>query len=185
MSKQNKLWAQPKSKWLLGIPVGAFFAVVIGAIGTMGFNTVMDATSTEEFCVGCHVPGFAAQEFHNSPHANNATGFKVACADCHIPDDFIGKMMRKIAALKEIYWHIQGDYNTYEGYSDHKKYLQANVIAHFQATDSKACRNCHDVALMDFSQQSKLAVRMHERMDDMGKTCIDCHKGRIAHERAR
>ncbi|WP_298439178.1 NapC/NirT family cytochrome c [uncultured Ferrimonas sp.] len=185
MSKQSNLWAQPKSKWLLGIPVGAFLALVMGVVGTVGFNTVIHATSSEAFCTNCHVPGYAAEEFQLSVHGTNATGYKVACADCHVPKDFMGKMWRKITAMREVYWQVQGDYNTPEGYQAHKKEMQKNIIEGFRANDSKACRNCHDVNQMNFKKQKKMAAKMHQRMDKMKKTCIDCHKGKIAHKKAK
>ncbi len=180
-----KLWRQPKAKWLLGIPVGAFLFLAIGAVGTVGFNTVIHATSTDAFCVNCHVPSYAQEEFKQSVHGSSRSGMVVNCADCHVAKEFVPKMWRKITAMKEVYWQIKGDYNTPEAYAEHKKEMQARIVEGFRATDSRECRNCHDVERMNFDKQKKMAANMHQRMDKMGKTCIDCHAGKIAHDRAK
>lgn len=49
-----------------------------------------------------------------------------------------------------------------------------------KANNSQECRNCHNFADMDFTQQKEVAARMHAMAEKEGKTCIDCHKG-IAH----
>ncbi|SHI15560.1 NapC/NirT family cytochrome c [Ferrimonas marina] len=186
-----KLWNKPKSKWLLGIPFGAFLFLAAGVVGTAGFNTVMHATSTEAFCVNCHVPSYAAEEYHNSPHGKSRSGMDVACADCHVPKEFLPKMWRKITAMEEVFWQLKGDYNSPEAYADHKKLMQERTVAHMSATDSHTCRSCHKVEKMDFEKQSRMAATMHKRMMDSDpsaenyRTCIDCHKGKIAHDRAK
>jgi cytochrome c-type protein NapC len=48
-------------------------------------------------------------------------------------------------------------------------------------TDSRECRNCHNYAYMDYTEQGDRPARMHPKAFDEGKTCIDCHKG-IAHQ---
>ena len=50
-----------------------------------------------------------------------------------------------------------------------------------KANNSPECRNCHNLASMDFTRQSKRAMEMHSTQLARGaKTRIDCHKG-IAH----
>ncbi len=44
-------------------------------------------------------------------------------------------------------------------------------------TDSRECRDCHDLAHMAFDKQLSF---QHSPVQEMNRTCIDCHKG-IAH----
>ena len=54
MSAWSWLWERPHRRWLLGVPVGAFLALVVGAMGWISFEAVLAATNTEEFCISCH-----------------------------------------------------------------------------------------------------------------------------------
>ena len=47
-------------------------------------------------------------------------------------------------------------------------------------TDSRECRNCHDINSMSQKLQSPKAWAMHQLGKKWGNTCIDCHQG-IAH----
>ncbi|GAA4879261.1 NapC/NirT family cytochrome c [Ferrimonas pelagia] len=186
-----KLWRAPKAKWLLGIPFGAFLFLAAGVVGTAGFGVVMDATSTDSFCVNCHVPSYAAEEFQTSVHGMSRSGMDVQCKDCHVPKEFLPKMWRKITAMEELFWQFKGDYNNPEAYADHKKLMQERTVEHMRSTDSHTCRSCHIVEKMDFEKQSRMASTMHKRMIEADpsaenyRTCIDCHKGKIAHDRAK
>ncbi|WP_417345447.1 NapC/NirT family cytochrome c [Ferrimonas sp.] len=179
----SKLWKQPKSKWLLGIPLGAFLAVAVGAVGTVGFNTVLHATSSDAFCVNCHVPSFAAEEVAMSKHGTSASGMVVNCADCHVSKEFVPKMIRKISAMKEVYLELKGEITTKDEFLAYKKDGAARIIAEMKANDSRECRTCHDVERMNFDKQKKVAAKMHQKMEKMGKTCIDCHKYKVAHKK--
>ncbi|MBY6188569.1 NapC/NirT family cytochrome c [Marinobacter hydrocarbonoclasticus] len=178
-----RLWRKPRAGWRLGIPLGALLFFVIGAIGTVGFNVVIHETSSDEFCVSCHGPSkFAAEEWPEHTHYNTASGVLVTCADCHVAKEFVPKMWRKIRAMKEVYYQTLGTYNTREKFEAHRQTMAESVWAEMRETDSRECRSCHKVELMDFARQKKAAASMHQRMDKMGKTCIDCHRF-LAHDR--
>jgi cytochrome c-type protein NapC len=51
----------------------------------------------------------------------------------------------------------------------------------WKETDSRECRNCHNLDYMDFTVQEKCSRKRHAVAIEKDKTCIDCHKG-IAHE---
>ena len=50
-SEKRGLWKWPKSKWLLGIPLGGFLMLGVGAVGLLVMNKVLHATSTSEVCL--------------------------------------------------------------------------------------------------------------------------------------
>ncbi len=81
-SLSTRLWRRPKSKWLLGIPLGGFLALGLGAIllGTM--NYTLHKTSETEFCYACHShEAFIKPEYEESSHFSNAAGVRAGCAD--------------------------------------------------------------------------------------------------------
>ena len=159
--------------------------LVVGVIGGIlfwgGFNTAMEATNTETFCISCHeMEVNVYREYRNTNHYNNRTGVRATCPDCHVPKDWVHKFVRKVKATNELYHKAVGSIDTPEKFDAKRLQLAQNVWRTMKATDSRECRNCHDNISMDFTKQGRRAVAQHQRGIDEGLTCIDCHKG-IAH----
>ena len=159
--------------------------LVVGVIGGIlfwgGFNTAMEATNTETFCVSCHeMEVNVFKEYKNTIHYNNRTGVRATCPDCHVPKDWVHKFVRKVQATNELYHKALGSIDTPEKFNAKRLELAQHVWSSMKATDSRECRNCHDNVSMDYTKQGRRAVAQHQRGVDEGLTCIDCHKG-IAH----
>lgn len=155
--------------------------LLLGVLGVIAFNATLHATSTESFCISCHeMEDNAFAQLQKTSHYNNATGVRPTCSDCHVPQEFVPKMIRKIEAAREVWGTITGIIDTPEKYAAHAPAMKAREIARLQANDSQECRNCHETERMLAAVQSAKAQRYHKarRMND--KTCIDCHAG-IAH----
>ena len=160
--------------------------VVLGGIGGVlfwgAFNWAMELTNTETFCISCHeMRDYVFEEYKETIHYNNRTGVRATCPDCHVPKEWIHKFLRKISATNELFHKILGSIDTLEKFEDKRKRLAENVWRQMKATDSRECRNCHELDFMDFTKQERRSQRRHEEALDQSKTCIDCHKG-IAHE---
>lgn len=154
--------------------------VVLGVVGVLAFDATMHATSTEEFCISCHEMQIPYKQLQETAHFKNASGVRATCSDCHLPKEFIPKMIRKVEASREVWGTITGIIDTPEKYAAHLPAMQEREIARLQANDSQECRNCHDPAHMQADLQSKMAQRFHQPSRVKDKTCIDCHAG-IAH----
>lgn len=156
---------------------------LMGIIFWGGFNTALEVTNTEKFCVGCHeMNDNVFVELQHTVHYSNASGVRATCPDCHVPHDWTSKIARKMAASKEVYGTLFGTINTREKFEAKRLELAQHEWARFEANDSLECRNCHSSESMDITLQSKRAAEAHERFLITGeKTCISCHKG-IAHE---
>lgn len=168
---------------------GVLFVIggIAGIIFWGGFNTVMEATNTLEFCVTCHeMADTVYVEYQTSVHFKNASGVRAICSDCHVPHAWGPKMIRKIQASNEIWHKLRGSINTPEKFEAKRLQLATHVWDKMKATDSRECRNCHSFEAMDFAAQR---ARSKEKMEPValghgtadGNTCIDCHKG-IAHK---
>jgi nitrate/TMAO reductase-like tetraheme cytochrome c subunit len=97
-----------------------------------------------------------------------------------VPKDWFYKVKRKIWATNELFHKIIGTISTPEKFEKHRLALAEKVWASMKASDSRECRNCHHVAMMDPHKQSEAAKMMAPALR-AGATCIDCHKG-IAHK---
>ncbi len=155
--------------------------VAAGIILWGGFNTAMEATNTETFCISCHeMETSVYQELQDTVHYTNRTGVRATCPDCHVPKDWIHKVARKIQASNELYHHFMGTVETPEKFEEKRFELAQNVWRTMKKTDSRECRNCHNYESMNFEKQETRSQDRHEDAEAQGLTCIDCHKG-IAH----
>lgn len=154
---------------------------IAGIIFWGGFNTAMEATNTETFCISCHeMQENVYVEYQETIHYSNRSGVRATCPDCHVPKPWIYKMIRKVQATNELYHKALGSIDTPEKFEAKRLQLAQNVWKAMKDTDSRECRNCHDYESMDYTKQQRRAVPQHIEGFEAGKTCIDCHKG-IAH----
>jgi cytochrome c-type protein NapC len=162
------------------LTLGGFAA---GVIFWGGFNTVLEATNQEQFCVSCHEMNTNVyEELKQTIHFTNRSGVRATCPDCHVPHEWTDKIARKMQASKEVWGKIFGTINTRDKFVAMRRELAEHEWARLKANNSLECRNCHSTESMDITKQGARAARVHERYLFTGeRTCIDCHKG-IAHQ---
>ncbi|MDX1655735.1 MAG: NapC/NirT family cytochrome c [Candidatus Competibacteraceae bacterium] len=171
---------RPSRHYSLGfLSVGGF---IFGILFWGGFNTALEATNTETFCISCHeMNDNVFQELKSTVHYTNPSGVRATCPDCHVPHDWTDKIARKMQASKEVWGTIFGTINTPEKFEANRLKLASHDWVRLKENDSLECRNCHSYISMDFTRQSTRAEEAHSTFLASGeKTCIDCHKG-IAH----
>ena len=90
----RRLWSLVRRAWItasrpsrhlsLGfLTLGGF---VCGVLFWGGFNTALEATNTETFCVSCHeMHDNVYQELQRTVHFANRSGVRATCPDCHVP----------------------------------------------------------------------------------------------------
>lgn len=171
---------RPPAKISLGLlTLGGFLT---GIIFWGGFNTAMEFTNTETFCISCHeMRDNVYKELQQTVHWSNRSGVRATCSDCHVPHDWTHKIARKMQASKEFWAHIFGTVNTREKFLEKRLELAQNEWARFDANNSLECRNCHDYDSMNWANMSDTARFYMERAAKTNQSCIDCHKG-IAHD---
>jgi cytochrome c-type protein NapC len=149
-----------------------------------GFNTAMEYTNTEGFCISCHeMAANPYEELVQTVHYTNRSGVRATCSSCHVPHEWTHKIARKMQASKEVWGHIFGTIDTRRKFLDNRRRLAEHEWARLKANDSLECRNCHSEVAMDFTRQTDRAADIHSRylVQSDAYTCIDCHKG-IAHQ---
>ena len=160
---------------LLVLAVGLLAGVLLSA----GSAVMVHHTNQTQFCVSCHVYDDFYADLQQSSHWNNASGVRVGCGDCHIPNDSLPAMVwtkaRSGAAAFSAYF--LGGMNTAAEFDAERYALQQQAHAWFKANDSRTCRNCHVPAAMLTEQQSAAAKASHSMLGEDGPTCVDCHSG--------
>jgi len=146
-----------------------------------GFNTAMEWTNREAFCISCHeMRDSVFREYQHSIHYRNRSGVRATCPDCHVPRDWMHKVVRKILAVNELYHALVGTIATPAKFEARRDLLARQVWRDMRRSDSRECRNCHALGHMDLHRQKAASAAQHRTARDHHRTCIDCHQG-IAH----
>ena len=179
----RKIWQtlkKPSAKYsLMAISSISF---VSGIIFWGGFNTGMEMTNTLEFCITCHeMRDTVYKEYKETIHYSNRTGVRAICSDCHVPKDWVHKVIRKSQASFEVWGKITGSIDTPEKFEAKRMQLATHEWARMKDSNSRECRNCHNFDAMSSELQKQTPYKKHMKAKEEGKTCIDCHKG-IAHQ---
>ncbi len=177
-----------KTAKIFGISSTLLIGIVLGIIFWGGFNWSLALTNTEEFCISCHeMEENPYEDLKDTIHYTNRTGVRATCPDCHVPKEWVHKIIRKIKASNEVYHKLLGTIDTPEKFEEHKLEMAMREWKRMKETNSRECRNCHDFASMNLDKQDSRSADRHdphvwEVMDGIEptQTCIDCHKG-IAH----
>lgn len=159
---------------------GALFGILFWG----GFHTVVEQTNTLDFCISCHeMEQTVYQEYRESVHYRNASGVRATCSDCHVPREWLPKIIRKIKATNELYHKLIGTIDTPQKFEANRLEMAERVWDTMARSDSRECRNCHSFDYMDFHKQDRRSAEKMQKVVDnqTGETCIDCHKG-IAHK---
>jgi len=157
-------------------------AFVMGILFWGGFNTALEATNTEEFCISCHsMESKPYQELQQTVHWSNHSGVRATCPDCHVPHDWSRKIARKMEASSDVWGWIFNTVNTSEKFEDKRLEMASREWARFDRDDSLACKNCHEYDSMKWDEMSTLAQKQMKRAAEKDQSCVDCHKG-IAHK---
>jgi len=177
-----------KTVKILGISSTLLIGIVLGILFWGGFNWTLALTNTEEFCISCHeMEDNPYQDLKETIHYTNRTGVRATCPDCHVPKEWVHKIIRKIKASNEVYHKLLGTIDTPEKFEEHKLEMAMREWKRMKGANSRECRNCHNFGSMDLDKQEPRSADRHdphvwEVLDgkEPSKTCIDCHKG-IAH----
>ena len=175
-----RLLTRPATALSLGfLTLGGFVA---GVVFWGGFNTALEMTNKEAFCVSCHeMQSNVYEELKQTIHFTNRSGVRATCPDCHVPHEWTQKIARKMQASKEVWGHLFGTISTRDKFVDKRRELAGHEWARLKRNNSLECRNCHSAESMDITRQAPRAASFHQRYLFTGeRTCIDCHKG-IAH----
>ena len=153
-------------------------AFVAGVLAWGAFNWGLEVTNRQAFCISCHeMRDNVYREYTTKGHYSNRTGVRATCPDCHVPREWLPKVVRKIRASNELVHWLLGSISTKEKFEKKRGALAVHVWRSMRASDSHECRNCHDDAAMNERVQKPLATGMHSLGSGWDMTCIDCHKG--------
>lgn len=148
--------------------------VLLGAgaclIAIFAGKRALDYTSTDEYCMSCHVHPHAEQSWKLSPHYNNRTGVVVHCVECHLPPEGHGKIFAKAKqGAKDVYGLWFKDSADFKW--EEKRTLEK--AKHFVYTES--CQKCHqNLFPVTLSTEGENA-HLNYITSKTEVSCLNCH----------
>jgi formylglycine-generating enzyme required for sulfatase activity len=93
-----------KSFWLI------FAGFIIAIVFLRSGKAALSYTSSDKYCVSCHIHPVADQAWKLSTHYNNSSGNIVHCTDCHLPPEGHGYIFAKARhGFKDVYGYFFKD----------------------------------------------------------------------------
>ena len=146
--------------------LGVFICAVFILLG----NKVVSFTSSDKYCISCHIHPHADQSWKLSTHYNNQSGNIVHCTECHIPPEGHGYLFAKAKhGLKDLYGYFFKDSATIDW---EKKKLLENAKSFVY---EESCINCHqNLFPVTLSVNGGNAHLFYTTSKDP-LNCINCH----------
>ncbi len=158
----------PKKRRHTALLLYGFFA---GVVFIMFSSKVMDHTSTDAFCMSCHVHPHAEGNWKLSTHYDNASGIVVHCVECHLPPKgtFRHYTAKAVTGARDVYGFLFKDAEQID-WEGKRQITQA--VRH---TYEESCINCHqNLFPFQLSEDGMHAHLYYENNQDE-LNCLNCH----------
>jgi len=157
----------PRLKILL-IGTGVF----LSALFIYSLDTVSEVTSTDQYCVSCHIHPVQDQNWRLSEHYNNKSGFVTHCVDCHLPPKGHGYLPAKAKhGIKDIYGKLFKDSASFDW--EAKKTLENAKGYVYEASCIKCHQNLFPATLS--VNGSNAHLQYVNAPEGQKSNCISCH----------
>lgn len=157
-----------KKKFLLWFIPG----LLAGAVIIMGGLVAVRATSSNEFCMSCHIHPEADAAWKKSTHFITQSGMRIACVECHLPPEGDGYLPAKISTgMRDLWGYLMKDSSEFNW--TEKRRLEAARGYVFESS----CIDCHENLFPPkLTREGEDAHLYYQQASDKENFhCINCH----------
>ena len=150
----------------------ALAGLVLGVALMILLGSTMQKTSTNAYCMSCHVHTDADAAWKLSSHYNNPSGTKTDCIECHLPPKGQGYYAAKVrTGLKDV-WAFHTKKKEDLDFESKKELDHAVTIVY-----NASCKECHvNLFPEGISDDGVIAHLYYEENEEkLGLQCISCH----------
>ena len=157
-----------RKRWLL-----FFIGLVAGIVILAGFGKAVEVTSTNNFCTACHVHPQATTSWKQGVHYATQSGYRVSCAECHLPPKGEGYIVEKAkTGMRDLwcYWTKDSTEFDWEAASTLER-ASKHVY-------NSSCIKCHENLFpAKLTREGSDAHLYYKQMIEKGEDlqCISCH----------
>ncbi|MFA9388331.1 MAG: SUMF1/EgtB/PvdO family nonheme iron enzyme [Prolixibacteraceae bacterium] len=150
-----------------------FFGVLFSGIVVNSFNAVNKATSSNDYCMSCHVHTETDRLWKFSTHYNNNNGNVVNCIDCHLPPKEKGLVNYTLAKAKHGIKDIYGYYT--KDSADFQWHLRSHPDIAVRYVYDDGCIKCHQNLFPSTLNSAGCEAHLFYEANAETKSCISCH----------
>ncbi|TDO03879.1 SUMF1/EgtB/PvdO family nonheme iron enzyme [Sunxiuqinia elliptica] len=155
-----------KRAYAFFILLGVVACLVVLSLG----NKAMEYTSTDDYCMSCHVHPHAEESWKLSTHYNNEAGVIVHCVECHLPPKGHGHLVAKAKhGFKDVYGMLFKDSADFN-WEEKRKVENAQ---HFVYKES--CLKCHQNLFPTTLSPEGDDAHLYYLTSKEELRCINCH----------
>ncbi len=141
-----------------------------GIVFLLAGKAVMNYTSTDRYCISCHIHPTADQSWKLSTHFNNNSGTIVHCTECHLPPAGHGYLAAKAKhGLKDAYGYFLKDSSAINW--EKKKLLEYAKGFVYE----NSCMNCHENLFPVTLSTDGSNAHLFYTTSNNPLNCINCH----------
>jgi len=146
--------------------------LIIGMLLILGGGIAINKTSTNNFCVSCHIHPAADASWKRSVHYETQSGYRVGCAECHLPPRGDAYLWEKgKTGLRDLWSYWTKDSASFN-WEDRRRLEVARGY-----TYESSCIKCHEnlfpVKLSKEGEDAHLYYKQSKKTPDLH--CINCH----------
>jgi len=146
--------------------------LIVGALLIIGGGKAIHSTSTNEYCMSCHIHPMADAAWKKSVHYETQSGYRVACVECHLPPHGDGYLWAKATTgLRDLWSYWTKDSASFN-WDDRRRLEVARDYVY-----NGSCIKCHEnlfpAKLTKAGEDAHLYYTQTNKKDELH--CINCH----------
>lgn len=167
ISKNLKSIASAGRRGRLWLVVTGF---AIGLIFLFSSKAVLNYSSSDRYCVSCHIHPDADKNWKLSTHYNNLSGTVIHCSECHLPPKGHGYLLAKAKhGFNDIYGYYLKD-STKINWEKKKLLEKAKTFVY-----EKSCLECHQNLFPVRLSVNGSNAHLFYTTSTEKPNCINCH----------
>lgn len=157
-----------KWSWLIFF-IGIITCIILLFTG----KKAVEKTSTDDYCISCHIHPTADDAWKKSTHFYNKSGVKIHCVECHLPPkEKSGYLLAKArTGLKDLYSFYFRDPKSFD-------WQEKSLLEHaVTIVSNESCLKCHqNLYTKGLSTDGGTAHLYYEKnAEKLNLQCINCH----------
>jgi formylglycine-generating enzyme len=145
---------------------------IIGVLLILGGGKALHMTSTNNYCISCHIHPTADATWKKSVHYETQSGYRVACVECHLPPKGEGYLWAKgTTGLRDLWSKWTKDSASFD-WQDRRRLEVARGYVY-----ESSCIKCHEnlfpAKLSKEGEDAHLYYTQTKKTDELH--CINCH----------
>ena len=146
--------------------------ILLGILVISGGNKIISLTSSNKYCISCHIHPAADASWKKSVHYETQSGYRVACVECHLPPKGQGYFWSKAKTGLRDLWSYWTKDSASINWEELRRLEHARVYSY-----ESSCIKCHEnlfpVKLSKEGEDAHLYYQQTKKTPDLH--CINCH----------